>query len=136
LARKHRRVLPPHLPAPCADLRSDIHQPLQMLGQQLHRLVLVALHHRHARQMHQRVHPEVRSPELHGQVKRRPQPRLSLLQCVSARRRDTAAALAGPGLLETGDRPVVLSMPGQAAPEVAACPRLPPLVVKLLVDGQ
>ena len=31
----------------------------------------------------------------------------------------------GPGTLETGDRPVVLSMPGQADPEVAVCARLP-----------
>ena len=91
VARQHRRVLPPHLKAPCAPVRSEVVQPpLQMLRQQLHRLVLVALHHDHVRQMYLRVHPEVDS--VHAQVKRRPQPRLSLLQCVSARRRDLAAA--------------------------------------------
>ena len=37
----------------------------------------------------------------------------------------------GPGPLETGDRLVVLSMPGQAGPEVTACVRLPPLVCLL-----
>ena len=63
-----------------------------MLAQQLQRLVLVALHYDHVRQMYLRVHSAPQPPELIGQVKRRPQPRLSLLQCVSAYRRDTAGA--------------------------------------------
>jgi hypothetical protein len=42
--------------------------------------------------MHLQVHPEVERSDLHGHVKRRLQPRLGILQCVSGGHRDTAGA--------------------------------------------
>ena len=93
VAPQHRRVLPPHLPAPCARVTSDVVQPpLQMQRQQLQGLVLVAFQHGHVRQMHLGAHPDVEPSVLHGHVKRRLQPCLSLLQCVSGGRRDIAGA--------------------------------------------
>ena len=43
VARQHRRVLPPFLPAPDARAPTDVQPPLQMLYQHLHSLGFLAL---------------------------------------------------------------------------------------------
>ena len=108
-------------------------QSAHLLKQQLHGPVLVAPAKHHTRQKHLRVHDLTENILFQGQVKRRPQPRLSTLVLGSRLRQQRLAKKTcctclllrvaelltdGPGTLETGDRPVVLSMPGQAATEV------------------
>ena len=66
----------------------------------------------------------------------RPQ-RLAQMHCCKRLLSHVAQLLKdGPGLLETGDRPVVLSMNGKAAPEVDACRCMPRPVAKLPLNGQ